>query len=90
MIVQLNPPIPLETPKGKGFAHFLLDYSQEHDLCWVTFLDESGECWTFRNSEIRIQHNITMGRRPQAPSQRPRNVTPLPNVASFESERVDT
>lgn len=62
MIHQLNPTIPLETPKGRGFAHFLIDYSQEHDLLWVVFLDSNGECWTFKNSEIRIQKNLSLGR----------------------------
>lgn len=62
MILQLNPPIPLETPKGKGFAHFLIDYSQEHNLLWVVFLDETGECWVYDNTKIRMQKNITMGR----------------------------
>lgn len=63
MILQLNPTIPLETPRGKGFAHFLIDYSQEHDLLWVVFLDENSECWTFQNSEIRIQKNLSIGRK---------------------------
>jgi hypothetical protein len=59
---QLDPPIPLETPKGKGFAHFLIDYSQEHNLLWVVFIDSTGECWVYDNKEIRLQKNITMGR----------------------------
>ena len=62
MHLQLNPPIPLDTPKGKGFAHLVIDYSQEHDLIWVVFIDETRECWAFRNQEIRIQKNITLGR----------------------------
>lgn len=62
MILQLNPPVPLETPKGKGYAHFLIDYSQEHNLYWVVFIDETGECWTFDNTKIKLQKNITMGR----------------------------
>ena len=62
MMIQLNPTLPLETPRGKGFAHFVIDYSQEHDLLWVVFLDDSGECWTFQNSEIRIQKNLSIGR----------------------------
>ncbi len=61
-MIQLNPTIPLITPKGKGFAHFLIDYSQEHDLLWVVFLNESGECWTFPNAEIRIDNNFSLGR----------------------------
>ena len=51
MLLQLNPPIPLVTPKGKGFAHLVVDYGQEHDLIWTVFIDETGECWSFRNQE---------------------------------------
>jgi len=62
MILQLNPPLPLTTPRGKGWAHFLLDYSQEHDLLWVVFLNQGGECWTFPNSDIRMDTNFSLGR----------------------------
>ncbi len=61
-MLQLNPSIPVETPKGKGQAVILIDYSAEHDLYWVVFLDESRECWTFNNKDIRIQENYTLGR----------------------------
>lgn len=61
-LLQLNPPIPLETPKGKAFAHILIDYGQEHDLIWVCFQDDTGECWSWGNKDIKMQHNITMGR----------------------------
>ncbi len=62
MMMQLNPCIPVETPRGKGQASVLIDYSPEHDLYWVVFLDEGGECWTFSNRDIRAQTNITLGR----------------------------
>jgi hypothetical protein len=62
MILQLNPPLPLDTPKGKGWAHFVIDYGQEHDLLWVVFQDDSRECWTWSNKQITIQANITIGR----------------------------
>ena len=62
MILQLNPPMPVDTPKGKALAHFLIDYGPEHDLMWVTFVDASGECWTWPNPQIRAQNNVTMGR----------------------------
>ncbi len=62
MITQLNPPLPLTTPQGKAWAHFVIDYGQEHDLLWICFQDESGECWTWNNSEIRIQSNATLRR----------------------------
>lgn len=63
-MLQLNPPLPLETPKGKGWAHLVIDYGPESDLIWVVFIDETCECWSFRNSEIKIQPNITIGRQP--------------------------
>jgi hypothetical protein len=62
-MLQLNPQIPVFTPKGKGWAFFVIDRSQEHDLEWVVFLDNTGECWTFRNSEVRIQKNYTLDRK---------------------------
>jgi hypothetical protein len=61
-IIQLNPILPLLTPKGKAFAHFLLDYGEEHHLMWVCFIDDTGECWTFQNHEIRAQSNPSIGR----------------------------
>lgn len=62
MLTQLNPPLPLVTPKGSGFAHMVIDYSQEHDLIWVVFIDSTGECWSFKNSEVRMGTNISLGR----------------------------
>ena len=62
MLTQLNPPIPVETPRGKGIAHILIDYGIEHDLLWVTALDESGQVWCYRNRDIRFQINISAGR----------------------------
>jgi hypothetical protein len=62
MMIQLLPPIFLETPKGEGLAHFLIDYSIEDNLYWVCFMTETGECWTFSNTEIRAPKNISIGR----------------------------
>lgn len=61
-MMQLNPPIPLNTPKGPGLAHFLIDYGPEHDLIFVVFQDETGEIWSWPNHQVRAQKNITMGR----------------------------
>jgi hypothetical protein len=61
-IVQLNPPLPLVTPKGEGLAHMVIDYGPEHNLFWVVFIDATGECWTYANPDIRAQKNITLGR----------------------------
>ncbi len=62
MVTRIDPPIPVLTPKGKALAHFLIDYGFEHDLYWVCFQDETGECWTWSNKDIRAQNNITAGR----------------------------
>jgi len=62
MILQLNPPIPILTPKGKALAHILIDYGPEEHLLWVCFQNDTGECWTWANDKIRAQANPTMGR----------------------------
>jgi hypothetical protein len=62
MILQLNPPLPLKTPKGDALAHFMIDYGPEQHLYWVVFQDDTGECWTWPNPQIRAQKNITMER----------------------------
>jgi hypothetical protein len=65
MILQLDPPLPLISPNGKCFAHLVIDYGQESDLLWVCFQNETGECWTWPNSQIRLQPNITLDRLPK-------------------------
>lgn len=62
MLTQLNPPLPLLTPKGKAWAHLVIDYGPEADLMWVCFQDEDGACWTWCNRDVRIQANTTLGR----------------------------
>jgi hypothetical protein len=62
VIRQLNPPLPLTTPKGPALAHLVIDYGPEHNLLWVCAQDETGECWTYQNPQIRFCKNISMGR----------------------------
>jgi hypothetical protein len=76
MITQLNPPLPLSTPKGSGLAHFVIDYGPEADLMWVVFMDADGACWSVPNPEIRMQFNWSMGRRP-AEGKPPHEAPPL-------------
>jgi hypothetical protein len=61
LILQLDPPLPLVTPKGSGIAHFVIDYGMEEHLLFVVALDDGGACWTFSNPEIRFAVNPTMG-----------------------------
>lgn len=65
MVLQLHPPLPLLTPKGAGYAHFIIDAGQEHHIRWVVFIDDTGESWTFENPDIRLDHNLTFGRPPK-------------------------
>lgn len=62
MIVQLNPTIPLTTPKGDGYAVALIDYGEDHDLKWVVIQTDTGEIWTWNNDKVRGVKNITADR----------------------------
>jgi hypothetical protein len=61
MIIQLNPTLPVITPKGKALAHFMIDYGEEHHLMWVC-VQETGEIWTWANPKIRAENNQTFDR----------------------------
>lgn len=63
MLTQLNPPLPMDTSKGPGLAHFVIDYGIESHLFWVVFMDADGACWTIPNPEIRMQMNWSLPRR---------------------------
>ena len=62
MILQLNPTVPLTTPKGEGYAIALIHYGEDHDLKWVVIQNDSGEIWTWNNDKVRGIKNITSGR----------------------------
>lgn len=63
MFTQLNPPLPVfVTDRGNGYAIAVIDYGQEHNLIWVTAIDETGEIWCAPNPKVRMQRNWTLGR----------------------------
>lgn len=62
-MLQLNPPLPVDCPKGPGLAHLVIDYGPEADLLWVVFLDRDGSCWAVPNPDIRLRQNWSLGRR---------------------------
>jgi len=74
MITRIDPPIPLNSPKGPCLAHFLIDNGIENDILWVCFQDNTGECWTWSNKDIRAQKNITAGREYISPFYNPDDV----------------
>lgn len=61
-IIRLDPPIWLHTPKGEAMAHFLIAET-EMDLVWVCFQQDTGECWSWSNQDVRAQSNLTIGRK---------------------------
>jgi len=65
VFVQLQTPLPVHViERGPGLAFAVIDYGPEHDLIWVTALDESGEIWCAPNPKVRLARNWTMGRGP--------------------------
>ena len=68
--LRLNPPIPLDTPKGPADAHVLIDYGSEAHLLWVCFVRETGEQWTFPGKDVRLEMNVTGGVRVTADKDR--------------------
>lgn len=64
MFTQLNPQIPVYViGKGDGYAFAVIDYGQDHNLIWVTAINETGEIWCAPNPKVRVDQNWTMGRR---------------------------
>lgn len=62
MFTQLNPSIPMETPKGRGLAIAVIDYGLEHSLLWVVAIDATREVWCVPNADVRLQRNWSAGR----------------------------
>lgn len=63
MFNRLEPPIPMATAKGDGWAFAVIDYGFEADLIWVVAINSSREIWCVPNREVRMQSNWTAGRR---------------------------
>jgi hypothetical protein len=59
MILRLEPPVELETPKGRGWAIILRDYGWDHEDLWTCIIAETRELWTFKNSQVTATSNFT-------------------------------
>lgn len=76
MFTQLNPAIPVDVlDRGKGYAIGVIDYGQEHNIIWVTAIDDTGEIWCAPNPKVRVRSNWTMGRPERRPEQALREVS---------------
>lgn len=83
---QLNSPIPIYViGKGKGLALAVIDYGPEHNLIWVSAMDDSGEVWCVPNPQIRMQANWTMGRTRSFAEQADRDFACIPRSTNLAS-----
>ena len=78
VIVRLDPPIPLETPKGYALAHFLCDEGAEADDTWICFHDD-GQIWRWPNYRVRACRNVTQDRCAPEKPQMVKPSKPRPN-----------
>lgn len=71
MFTQLHTPLPVHIlEKGSGLAFAVIDYGPEHNLLWITALDDGGEIWCAPNPQVRMQANWSMGRTKEEIDQR--------------------
>ena len=63
MIHELKQVLWLDTPKGQALAKFLVDRGIDSDLEWITVINETGEIWSFDNSDVLVSKNLTLNRR---------------------------
>lgn len=61
MILQLNPQIEVNTPKGKGWAWFLIDYGLNINTIWLVRLNDTGKIFHVDSNDIQIEGNPMLG-----------------------------
>jgi len=79
MILQLNPPIWVQTPLGEGDCLVLIDYGPNLNTVWLVHLFDDGRVLHFDSSDIRAMGNLMYGIAHPAPPQSP----PGPRVRPF-------
>jgi hypothetical protein len=63
VIHELRAVLWLDTPKGLALAKFLVDRGIDSDNEWVCIINETGEIWSFDNSDVLVTKSYTLGRR---------------------------
>lgn len=56
-ILQLQPQIYVQTPLGKGWCFFILEYDLNINTIWLVRLDETGQVKHFDSNDIVIEAN---------------------------------
>lgn len=60
-ILQLNPPIWVNTPLGEGHSLLIIDYGPSINTLWVVHLFEDGRVVHIDSSEVRVMGNEMWG-----------------------------
>ncbi len=60
-IIEVEQQIEVETPRGRGRIWLVTEYGSEIEKVFTVLL-HNGEIWEYRNNDIRLTSNITMGR----------------------------
>ena len=61
MLLQLNPPLWVNTPLGEGHALVLIDYGPSINTVWLVHLFDSGKVTHVDSSEVRVMGNAMWG-----------------------------
>jgi hypothetical protein len=61
MMLQLNPPLWVNTPLGEGHAIIVIDYGVSVNTIWVVHIFETGIVTHIDSSEIRMMGNEMYG-----------------------------
>lgn len=60
-VIEVQQQIEVETPRGRGRIWLVTEYGSEIEKLF-TILLHNGEIWEYKNNDIRLTSNITMGR----------------------------
>jgi hypothetical protein len=60
-IIEVEQQIEVETPRGRGRIWLVTEYGSEIEKIF-TILLHNGEIWEYKNNDIKLTSNITMGR----------------------------
>lgn len=60
-IIEVEQQIEVETPRGRGRIWLVTEYGSEIEKIFTVLL-HNGEIWEYKNNDIRLTSNITMGR----------------------------
>ena len=50
----------VKTPKGMGRIWLVTEYGSEIEKVFTVIINESGEIWEFKNSQVIVSKNLTM------------------------------